>query len=130
MVNEMASKKTDTQEVERTHSAPTFLPPVDIYEKESILVVVADMPGVDEKTVDVNFEKGILTVRGRVEEKIRENFKPIYSEYKVGNYERSFSVPEAIDIERIEASVKNGVLKITLPRSRRPDTKKIPVNIA
>jgi len=120
-------KKTDSQGVERIHSAPTYLPPVDIYEKENTLFVVADMPGIDDKSIDVNFEKGVLTVRGHVEDKPKEGLKPIYCEYNVGDYERSFSIPESIDIERVEASVKNGVLKIKLPRSRRPDLKKIPV---
>ena len=107
MTNEV--KQKEMQGIERTHSGPTYLPLVDIYEKEGTLFVVAEMPGVDEKNVEVNFEKGVLTVRGQAEEKPEEGMNWLLKEYNVGNYERTFSVAESIDIERVEAKMKNGL---------------------
>lgn len=115
--------------IESTSSAPTYLPPVDIYEKDRSLVVLADMPGVDEKSVDVNFEQGVLTIRGQVEKQQPEGYRAIYREYEVGDFERSFTVPEQIDVEKIEAKVKNGVLSITLPYLPEPEPKKITVKV-
>jgi len=127
---EPTEKKTSSADVERTHNKPVFVPPVDIYEKENAIMVIADMPGVNEKNVHVNFEKGVLTISGHVEEAIKEGFRPLYAEYKTGDYERSFSVPEAIDVEKIEGSIKNGVLTIVLPRSPKPEARKIPVKVS
>jgi len=120
-------KKTSSPDVERTHSKPVFIPLVDICEKDNAILVIADMPGVDEKSVHVNFEKGVLTISGHIQETAKEGFRSVYSEYKTGDYERSFSVPEAIDVEKIEGSMKNGVLTILLPRSPKPEARKIPV---
>lgn len=122
-------KKSTQQNVERTHTKPVFVPPVDICEKGNAILVIADMPGVDDKNVHVNFEKGILTIAGQTQDAEKEGIRSLYAEYKIGNYERSFSVPEAIDVEKIEASMKNGVLTIVLPRSPKPEARKIPVKV-
>jgi HSP20 family molecular chaperone IbpA len=119
------------QDTERTHNRPVFIPVVDIFEKENSIVVVADMPGVEEKNIQVNFEKGVLTVSGHIEEKTKEGFRSIYNEYHpVGDYERSFTVPDAIDVEKIEGHIKNGLLTVVLPRSPKPEARKIPIKIS
>ena len=122
-------KKNSSQDVEKTHSAPIFIPPVDIYEEKEILMVMADMPGVGENGVSVNFDKGILTIKGNVEAKAREGFRRMYGEYGEGNYERSFSVPAEIDVEKIEGVMKNGVLTVRLPRAQKPEARKIPIKV-
>lgn len=129
MTNEMP-KKNPSQEVERTHTTPSLVPNVDIYEKENELVVLVDMPGVLEKNVNIHFEKGVLNITGQIEPKVLEGHRLLYAEYKEGNYQRSFSVPEEIDVEKIEASVKNGVVNIVLPKSPKPQARKIPVKIS
>lgn len=128
MANEM-TKPASSQEIEKTHSVPLYVPRVDIYEKDKALVVVADMPGIDDKSVDVHFEKGVLTLSGRVEIKAHEGYRGLYREYQMGNYERSFSVPENIVIDKIEASVKNGVLTVVLPIAPEPEPRKIAVKV-
>jgi len=115
--------------VERTHNTPTFAPQVDIYEKKDAMVLVADMPGVDEKAVNIDFEKGVLTITGHVEQKEFEGYRPIYAEYRTGDYERSFTVPEEVNVDKIEACVKNGVLKLTLPYAPEPEPKKINIKV-
>ena len=122
-------QKDEKQEIEKTKSAPTYLPPVDIYEKDKCLLVVADLPGVDEKTVDVDFEKGVLIIKGSVEEKKNEGYNCLYKEYDQGNFERKFTVPEKIDIEKIEANIKNGILKLKLPYVPEKGPKKVEVKV-
>jgi HSP20 family molecular chaperone IbpA len=113
--------------VERTRAKRLYTPAVDITECEDDLVLIADMPGVDEKSVDITLEKDILTIYGRVEPEIPENHRLVSSEYGIGDYERSFTLSNEIDRERIEASVKNGVLRLTLPKAEKAKTRKIPV---
>lgn len=123
--------KEQNKDIERTHAAPTFLPEVDIYEYKDGLVVEADMPGADEKNINVDFQEGILKISGQVRpHNIGSDYKCLYREYKYGDYERSFSVPEEIDIEKIEATMKNGVLTIKLPRSPKPEARKIPISFS
>lgn len=111
--------------VERTRMGRVFLPAVDIYETEQNVVLVADMPGVDESSVDVSLEKNVLTIYGRVESQVPAGHTLAYSEYLTGDYQRSFTISNAIDWERIEGVVKHGVLRLTMPKAGPATTKKI-----
>jgi len=113
--------------VERTRAGKVFVPPVDIYETDSDIFLVADMPGVDEKSIDVMLEKDVLSIKGRVKPFEPEGFDLAYGEYEVGDYERSFSLNEEIDQNKIEATYKNGVLKLRLPKAEPAKPKKIEV---
>lgn len=116
-------------QVERTHNMPTYVPDTDIYEKEQAIVVVADMPGVDESAVNIHLEKGILTLTGRVTANDMEGYHVLHREFDGGVYERSFSLSDDIDTEKIEAQMKNGVLTLTLPKSERAKPKQITVKV-
>lgn len=113
---------------ERTSSRPTFLPAVDIYEGVKDTILVADMPGVDEKSVSIELESGILTLTGEVPEVPCDGCDLVYSEYRAGDYQRSFRLADTVDRNRIEATVKNGVLRIVLPKAEEALPKKIQVN--
>lgn len=117
-------------EQERTRSRKTYVPRVDIYEKKDAMVLLADMPGVDEKSVDVTLDKNVLTIRGTVEPKVCKEHSIYYSEYDVGDYERAFTITDEIDRNKIEAQVKNGVLKLTLPKAEEAAVKKISVKVS
>lgn len=117
-------------EQERTRNRKTYVPKVDIYEKKDAMVLLADMPGVDEKSVDVTLDKNVLTIRGTVEPKVCKEHSIYYSEYDVGDYERAFTITNEIDRNRIEAHVKNGVLKLTLPKAEEAKVKKIAVSVS
>ena len=117
-------------EQERTRNRKTYAPKVDIYEKKDAMVLLADMPGVDEKSVDVTLDKNVLTIRGTVEPKVCKEHSIYYSEYDVGDYERAFTITNEIDRNRIEAHVKNGVLKLTLPKAEEAKVKKIAVSVS
>jgi HSP20 family molecular chaperone IbpA len=104
-----------------------FTPRVDIYEIDSETVLLADMPGVDETSVEVTLEKDLLTIVGRVLNKPMEGFELAYAEYRVGDYKRTFTVSDDIDRENIKATVKNGVLRLVLPKSEAVKARRIEV---
>ncbi len=107
-----------------------YTPAVDIIKRKDDLEVVADMPGVDEKTLDVMIEKNTLTIYGKVLQEPAENLTLKSSEYGIGDYKRIFTISEEIDRDRIQATVKNGVLRITLPKAEAVKSRKIAVAAA
>ena len=117
----------NAQNVERASSRKTFLPDVDIYETPGSIVLIADMPGVDEKSVDITLEKNVLTIEGRVPEE--ETVQPVYAEFESGDYRRAFTLHEEIAQDKIEANVKNGLLTLVLPKVK-PTRRKIEVKSA
>jgi HSP20 family molecular chaperone IbpA len=114
-------------ETERMRNRRVYVPKVDIIETGEAMVMFADMPGVDEKSVEVILEKNVLTITGAVEPQAFPGRSIAYAEYDVGDYERAFTVSDEIDRERIEAVVKNGVLKIALHKAPQAEVKKITV---
>jgi HSP20 family protein len=109
------------------------LPDVDIVEKDKAFEITADLPGMDEKNVEVQLSNGNLTIKGEKKEEKEEKKKGFYlQERRFGSFERTFGVPEAVEADKIEANFKNGVLTITLPKkpeARKP-AKKIDVKAA
>ena len=114
-------------ETERTRNRRVYVPKVDIIETGEAMVMYADMPGVDEKSVEVTLEKNVLKIAGAVEPQAFPGRSIAYAEYDVGDYERAFTVSDEIDRERIGAVMKKGVLKITLPKAPQAAVKKITV---
>ena len=86
------------------------------------------MPGVDENDVDVSLEKDTLTISGYVSSEELENYQLSYSEYGQGDYQRSFLLPDEIDRENIEASIKGGLLRLFLHKAPEAKAKQITVN--
>jgi HSP20 family molecular chaperone IbpA len=123
-------KTQNTTATERIRNVKTFVPRVDIYETKEALFLIADMPGVDDKTVDVELEKNILTISGRVEDGKLKDHTLVFSEYEVGDYERSFTLSDEIDREKIKATVKQGVLRLELPKAEKVKPKKIAIQAA
>lgn len=117
-------------ETERTKNMKVFIPRVDICETRDAIVLLADMPGVDEKAIDITLEKNVLTLSGKVEPDTHEGYRSAYVEYEAGDYERAFTLSDEIDRDRIEASVKNGILKLTLPKAEPVKLRKINVKPA
>ncbi len=112
---------------EQTRPGRYFLPEVDIYESEEGLRLWCDMPGVDEKDVEVALKNGMLTIEGMVSTDMYRNLRPVYTEYNVGNYFRQFMVNEEIDGSRIEASIRNGVLEVSLPKAETARPRRIEI---
>lgn len=102
-------------------------PPVDIFEKENDLIVVADLPGVDKADVDVRVEDNVLTISAK-----SKNVLPIdphYREYELLNYHRQFELSDKVDQEQIKAELTNGVLVLTLPKKEEAKPRKIEVKL-
>jgi HSP20 family protein len=114
-------------EMERTRNRRVYVPKVDIIETKDAMVMYADIPGADEKSVEVTVEKNILTITGTVSPQKFEGRSPVYAEYDTGDYERAFTISDEVDRDRIEAAVKNGVLKLTLHKAPYAEAKKIAV---
>jgi HSP20 family molecular chaperone IbpA len=127
MAEKDIQKAQNTAVTEKIRNMKTFVPRVDIYETKDALYLIADMPGVDANTVDVELEKNILTIYGRVENGKLKDHTLMFSEYEVGDYERAFSLPEEIDQEKIKATVKHGVLRLELPKAEKVKPRKIAI---
>ena len=117
--------------VEIAKDMAELVPVTDIYEEKDFIVIMSDMPGVDEKSVEVSYENDVISLIGwhgtdaniKNREQIRKGFIK-------GVYKRSFSLLTDIEIEKITANIKNGVLKVVLPKSKKLKPKKIAVNVA
>jgi HSP20 family protein len=107
-----------------------FRPEVDIYETGEEFVVKANVPGARPEAIDLNVEKGVLTMRAEVGVRTPENARPLGREYGVGAFERSFRIGEGIDTERIGAELKDGVLTLRLPKAETTRSRKISVQAA
>lgn len=114
-------------EVERqAEPGRAYVPAVDIIDNAKETLLVLDMPGVEDSGVDLTLEKNILTIHAKPADLDAGGKELVYSEYGIGDYRRSFSLSEEVDRDNITASLKEGVLKITLPKTA-PVTKKIGV---
>jgi HSP20 family protein len=112
---------------ERTEAGKFFSPYTDIHETERAVVVSMEMPGVDKSSIDIRLDKGVLTVKGTIDGSKYEPLRPIYSEYNVGNFVRTFTVSTKIDSGAISAAVADGVLTIELPKAAEAVVKRISV---
>jgi HSP20 family molecular chaperone IbpA len=127
--NEVAlqDKKELEPAEERTEAGKYFSPATDIYETPDAVVVTMDMPGVDRSAIDIDLDKDVLTIVGRIDSKKYEGLEPIYSEYNVGNFTRRFSLSTEIDSEKISAQAADGVLTVTLPKAKTAVARRIEV---
>ena len=112
---------------ERTRDRLAFVPRADVYETDEEIVIVADMPGVSAESVDITLEDNVLTINGYVEPEPREGYSLVHAEYRVGDYLRAFRLSDQIDRDGIEATVKDGVLRLHLPKVAEAKTRKITV---
>jgi HSP20 family molecular chaperone IbpA len=132
----LQAQEAEKQEVElaegaeRTRPGKAYIPRADIYETDDALFIVADIPGVDEKSLDITLEKNVLSIKGYVDPDTPNNYNLAYAEYEVGDYERSFTLSDGIDKENISASIKNGILHVQLPKAGPAKTRKIAVQAA
>ena len=129
---ELQVQETEKREVaetgaERTRDRLAFVPRADVFETEDAIEVVADMPGVDENSVDITLENNVLTIEGEIEPEAPEGLSLAYAEYRVGDYRRAFSISDQIGREGIEATVKDGVLRLHLPKITQARVKRIAI---
>ncbi len=109
------------------------MPAVDVTETDKTYEITAELPGMDEKNIEVKVADGVLTIEGEKQEEKEKKEKDYYlSERSFGSFQRSFKVPNGVDTDKIDATFKNGVLKVILPKSAEAQKaeKKITVKAA
>jgi HSP20 family protein len=110
-------KKRELEDKEETTiPARIFMPATDIYEAEDALTVILEMPGVEKSNVSIHVEDGTLNVEGRLDLAKYRGLQPLYTEYNIGHYSRSFRLSSKIDQSKIAAEMKDGVLSLKLPK--------------
>jgi HSP20 family protein len=102
-------------------------PPVDVFETASAVVVLADVPGVDQDGIDITVDRGVLTLRAKTKQMPPQGFNSVYQEYVPADFERQFTLSDAIDSTNVAASVTNGVLRIELSKAKAAVARKIAV---
>ena len=124
---QVQKKREHDQRQESTIPARVFIPTADIYESQDALTVILEIPGVEKDNVDVRVEEGMLNIEGRLDLAKYQGLQPLYTEYNVGHYARSFRLSRKIDQSKISADLKDGVLSLTLPKAEqaRPRTIKV-----
>lgn len=123
-----SARKSIAKSDDRTFEVGDWMPLIDIDETQDAFAVKAELPGVDKEDVSVDIDNGVLTIRG--EKKVEtEDKKRHRVECAYGSFVRSFTLPQSVDTERVEAEYKNGVLNLTIPKSEAAKPKQIEVKI-
>ena len=123
---EVQQKRALEKKDEATVPARIYVPTTNIFETEGALMVVMEMPGVVKEHADIIVEDNVLSVTGRIDFSKYEKLQPIYTEYNIGHFRRSFSLaPSSIDEHKITAEMEDGVLTLTLPKAERAKARKI-----
>lgn len=124
---ELQQKKELAPAQERTEAGRFYSPYTDIYETRDAVIVEMDMPGVGRESVDIRLDKNVLSITGTVDSTRYEGLEPLYTEYNVGNFVRSFTVSAQVDRERISARIADGVLRVELPKAAAAVARRIEV---
>jgi HSP20 family molecular chaperone IbpA len=130
-VNSMTERNNDKniQTREETRSSEKFIKPaVNIIETEEGLTLTADVPGASREALDVNVEKGVLTITAPVSGSMPGT--PMYQEFEIAPYYRQFSIPESLDHEKAKADLTNGILTIRVPKAEKAKPRKIEIKLA
>ena len=135
MATETAIQKTSPQSIDVTGGSPrrsgsswTYRPNVDIFDTPDELLLIADLPGADPRTIDVSLEAGVLTIQAHVTPRQFTHAQSLMHEYGVGNFHRRFEVDDTIDPEGVNAEYRNGALTVHLPKAQQARRRRIPVS--
>jgi len=125
---EVQEKKELVSKDEKTAPARYYVPNTDIYETEEALTVVMELPGVERQAVDVNVENDVLRVEAQIDSSKYEGLEPLYTEYNVGHFARTFTLSNKIDQQQISAQFDDGVLTLTLRKAKEAIPRRIAIN--
>ena len=120
-------KKELVSKDEQTVPARYFVPTTDIFETEDALTVVMEVPGVNNEAVDISVENQVLKIEAKIDPSKYDGMEPLYTEYNVGHFARSFTLSNKIDQEQISAKLEDGVLTLTLRKAKEAVPRKISV---
>src|SRR3954463_13936329 len=119
-------RELETKE-ERTVPGRFYVPHTDVYETEDALTVVMEMPGVAREAVEIELKDDVLRVQARIDPSKYEGMEPVYTEYNVGHWTRSFARSDRVDREQIGAQLEDAVLTLTLPKAAEARPRRIEV---
>ena len=125
---EVQEKKELVSKEEKTVPARYYVPNSDIYETEDALTVVMEVPGVEKKDIDVHLENDVLRVEGRIDFGKYEGLEPLYTEYNVGHFARTFTLSSKIDQQQISAQLKDCVITLTLKKAHEAAPRRIAID--
>jgi len=125
---QVQQKREVDKKTEGTSPGRVFVPVTDIFETPEALTVVLEMPGVDRDTMEANVEDNVVTIQGRIDFSKYEGMQPVYTEYIVGHYARSFEISSQFDQSKISAQMKDGVVTIVLPKAEQAKPRRIQIS--
>jgi HSP20 family protein len=125
---QVQQKREVDKKTEGTTPGRVFVPVTDIFETPEALTVVLEMPGVDRDSIEANVENDVVTIEGRIDFTKYEGMQPVYTEYNVGHFARSFEISNKVDQSKISALMKDGVVTIVLPKAEQAKPRKIQVS--
>jgi len=117
--HELATREKELVEREGMRPGPVFRPDVDIAENGDHVYVTADLPGVADRDVQVRLEDGVLSIDATPSAEAPESWTPLHQEYRTGGYHREFRISDKIDADKISATMRDGVLELSLPKAER-----------
>jgi HSP20 family molecular chaperone IbpA len=121
-------KQELSKQEEKTIPGRFYVPAADIYETDDALTVILEMPGVEKQNVSVALEDEVLRVEGQIDFSKYQGMEPVYTEYNVGHYARSFTLSGRINREAISAQLDDGVLTLTLPKAKEAIPRRIQIS--
>jgi HSP20 family protein len=125
---QVQQKREVEKKTEGTTAGRAFVPVTDIFETPEALTVVLEMPGVDRNNIEASVEDDVVTIEGRIDFSKYEGMQPVYTEYNVGHYARSFQISNKVDQTKISAQMKDGVVTIVLPKAEQAKSRKIEIS--
>ena len=123
----MSEEATMPNQAPAPENEPVYVPRVDVRETAEGFAVVADLPGVDEKSVEATVQNRVLTIEGWTKTEKPKGYEELGREFGAGRFRRDFTLPDAVDPDRIQARVKNGVLTVAIPKKDEVKARKIQV---
>jgi HSP20 family molecular chaperone IbpA len=124
---QVQQKRELEKKQEATFPTRMFVPATDIFESDHALTMLVEMPGVSKESIEVKVEGDILTIDGRIDFSKYEGLQPLYTEYNVGNFSRTFQLSNEIEQAGIKAELKDGVMRLALPKAERAKPRRIEV---
>jgi HSP20 family molecular chaperone IbpA len=124
---EVQEKKELVSKEEKTAPSRYYVPTTDIFETEDALTVVMEIPGVEKQALEVNIENDVLRVEARIDYSKYEGMEPLYTEYSIGHFARSFTLSNKIDQQQISANLDDGVLTLTLKKAQEALPRRIAI---
>jgi HSP20 family protein len=127
VLDTMEKKELETEQ-EKTVPGKHYVPYTDIFEEDDALIVVMEIPGVARNDTDIHVDKNVLSVEAKINHSQYDGLAPVYTEYNIGHYSRSFTLSNEIDQDGISAKTEEGVLTLRLPKSKDTPPRRIEIS--